>query len=178
MLAGVCVVLCLVTLGLYWQTLGHEFLNYDDDFYLTNNLRVQAGFALENIEWAFRSTLAAHWHPLTWLSHMLDFKLFGMNPGGHHIASVFFHCANSVLLFLLLSRMTRGAWRAAFVAALFAVHPLHVESVAWASERKDALSAFFWFLTMVAYLWYVSKPGAIRYLAVAFVLHALLCPKA
>lgn len=163
---GVCVVLFLVTAGLYGQIIDHGFVNYDDNIYLIENLQVQQGITAENVQWAFRSTLLAHWHPLTWLSHMLDVELFGMDAGGHHFTNLIFHSTNSVLLFLVLHSMTGHIWRSAFVAALFALHPLHVESVAWASERKDVLSTFFWLLTMCSYVWYVRRSGIQRYLTV------------
>ncbi|HEY6839419.1 MAG TPA: tetratricopeptide repeat protein, partial [Geobacteraceae bacterium] len=116
-----------------------------------------------NIRWAMTATAEANWHPLTWLSHMADCTLFGLNPRGHHLTSLLFHLANTLLLFILFARLTSAPWRSALVAALFAVHPLHVESVAWVAERKDVLSTFFWFLTMLAYAAYAAKPGAVRY---------------
>jgi hypothetical protein len=145
-----------VTLIAFWPQTGHDFITYDDSFYLTENSHVQQGLTWANVAWAFRTGETGNWHPLTWLSHMLDVQLFGLRPGGHHLTSLLFHAANEVLLFLLLQRMTGAAWRGAFVAALFALHPLHVQSVAWAAERKDVLSAFFFLLTLWAYVRYAE----------------------
>jgi hypothetical protein len=147
-----CLVLTAVTLLVYLPMLWHGFVNYDDPDYITNNPHVQAGLTWPGIVWAFQSGEASNWHPLTWISHMADWQLFGRNAAGHHLVNLLFHTANTLLLFLLLNRLTGALWRSAFVAALFAWHPLHVESVAWASERKDVLSAFFWMLTMLAYV--------------------------
>ena len=159
-------------LAVYWPVQGHDFVNLDDNLYVTDNRHVQAGLTWEGLVWAFSSSPAWNWHPLTWLSHMLDCELFGLDQRGHHLTSSLLHAANSVLLFLLFSRMTGTLWRSAFVATLFALHPLHVESVAWISERKDVLSTFFWILTMWAYVRYVASPGASRYMLV-FLLLAL-----
>ena len=158
--------LIALTVVAFWQTLGHDFVNYDDDEYITENGRLTAGLTTENIAWAFTSTSVSNWHPLTWISHMLDVQLYGLNPKGHHLTNLLFHMANVLLLFLLLSWMTGSLWRSAFVAALFGIHPLHVESVAWVAERKDVLSTFFWLLTMLAYVWYVQRPQHGRYLLV------------
>ncbi len=125
-----CLLLALVTLALYWPVTGFEFNNYDDAEYITDNAQIHAGLTGENVLWAFTSGYASNWHPLTWLSHMLDCQLYGLNPGGHHFTNVLLHIANTLLLFGLLRRMTGAVWRAAFVAALFAWHPMHVESVA------------------------------------------------
>ena len=114
---------------------------------------------MEGIGWAFTTGHAANWHPLTWISHMVDVQLFGLHPGWHHLVNLLFHLANTLLLFLVLHRMTNALWQSAFVAALFALHPLHVESVAWVAERKDVLSTFFWMLTMGVYVSYVARPG-------------------
>ncbi|MBC8198731.1 MAG: tetratricopeptide repeat protein [Desulfobacteraceae bacterium] len=160
----VCLFLALTVLAVYWQVGNHEFVNYDDRDYITENQHVQAGLTLKSIAWAFTSTHASNWHPLTWLSHMLDCQVYGLNSGGHHFTSVFFHILNSILLFLVFKRMTGAFWESAFVAALFAVHPLHVESVAWVAERKDVLSTFFWMLTMGAYILYIQNPGIKKYL--------------
>ena len=130
----------------------YDFINYDDPDYVSANPNVGAGLAWSGVVWAFTRGDAANWHPLTWLSHMLDVQIYGLNPGAHHLTNVLFHIVNTLLLFWLLYRMTGGLGRSAFVAALFAVHPLHVESVAWVSERKDVLSTLFWMLTMLAYL--------------------------
>ncbi|MDI6688756.1 MAG: tetratricopeptide repeat protein, partial [Desulfobacterales bacterium] len=160
----VCLFLVIAILGVYWQVGNHEFVNYDDNNYITENQHVQAGLTLKSIAWAFTSTHAGNRHPLTWLSHMLDCQIYGLNPGGHHFTNVFFHILNSILLFLVFKKMTGAFWKSAFVAALFALHPLHVESVAWASERKDVLSTFFWMLTMGAYIFYVENPDIKKYL--------------
>jgi protein O-mannosyl-transferase len=150
----ICVLLGAVTLLTFWSQTGHDFITYDDSLYLTENPHVQQGLTWEGVGWAFRTGATGNWHPLTWLSHMLDVQLFGLNPGWHHLTSLLLHAVNAVLLFLALRRMTGAVWRSAFVAALFAVHPLHVQSVAWAAERKDALSAFFFMLTLLAYARY------------------------
>jgi Tfp pilus assembly protein PilF len=147
----VCLFLALITFALYWPVRHFEFNNYDDAQYLTENPYVQNGLTTASINWAFKSGYAANWHPLTWISHLLDIKLYGFNAGGHHFTNLLFHVANTLLLFLLLRQSTGALWRSAFVAALFAWHPLHVESVAWVAERKDVLSAFFWMLTLLAY---------------------------
>jgi Tfp pilus assembly protein PilF len=149
--AIICLTLALVTATLYWPVMQHQFINIDDDQYITNNPHIQAGLTWPGLAWAFRTGYAANWHPLTWISHMLDCQLFGLNPAGHHLTNLLFHIANTLLLFLWLKQLTGALWRSALVAALFAWHPLHVESVAWAAERKDVLSAFFWMLTLIAY---------------------------
>jgi hypothetical protein len=157
-----CIFLILATLIVFWGVKDNQFIHYDDDIYIINNPPVRAGLTLHGLTWAFTS-LYPYWHPLTWLSHMLDCYLFGLQPVGHHLTSLFFHIANSLLLFLWLQRLTRAPGRSFLVAALFALHPLHVESVAWVSERKDVLSTFFWLLTMWSYAWYVELPGLKRY---------------
>jgi Flp pilus assembly protein TadD len=160
--ALICLALALVTTALYWPITHHNFVNFDDDDYITNNSHVQAGLTWAGVIWAFQSGAAANWHPLTWLSHMLDCQLYGLNPGGHHSTNLLFHVANTLLLFLLLRQLTGALWRSAFVAALFAWHPLHVESVAWAAERKDVLSAFFWMLALMAYTRYAQKRSRVE----------------
>jgi tetratricopeptide (TPR) repeat protein len=155
--ALICLALALVTTALYWPMTHHNFVNFDDDDYITNNSHVQAGLTWAGVIWAFQTGAAANWHPLTWLSHMLDCQLYGLYPGGHHATNLIFHVANSLLLFLWLRQLTGAVWRSALVAALFAWHPLHVESVAWAAERKDVLSAFFWMLALIAYTRYVTS---------------------
>jgi tetratricopeptide (TPR) repeat protein len=164
--------LFLGTLALYYPALQNGFVNYDDPAYVTSNLNVQQGLSLRNLKWAFTSTTEANWHPLTWVSHMLDVRLFGLNPVGHHAQSVFWHALNVVLLFLLLTKATGFVGRSAFVAGLFAVHPLNVESVAWIAERKTVLCTFCLLLALAAYGWYAAKPRLSRYLLVA-VLFAL-----
>jgi tetratricopeptide (TPR) repeat protein len=150
--------------AVYWQVGNHQFVNYDDGRYILENPHVRVGLTWQGFIWAFNSAYASNWHPLTWLSHMLDVQLFGLNPGPQHLVNVLFHSVNTVLLFLLLLRMTGAYWQSAFVAALFALHPLHVESVAWVAERKDVLSAFFWMVTLMLYARYVERPGRGRYL--------------
>ena len=151
-----CLALGLITLAVFAPALTHDFLVYDDQVYVTENAHVQAGLTWQGVEWAFRSYAASNWHPVTWLSHMLDCQLYGLKPAGHHLTNVLLHAANTLLLFLVLSRMTGAAWRSACVAALFAWHPLHVESVAWVAERKDVLVTFFWMLTLWAYARYAE----------------------
>ena len=163
---AICLALALLTISVFWQLKDHSFINYDDNLYITENPPVQEGLSPASLLWAFGTTATGNWHPLTWLSHMLDWQLYGANPGGHHLTSLILHVINTLLLFLVLARLTKALWPSALVAALFALHPLHVESVAWASERKDVLSAFFWLLTMWAYLRYVERPGTWRYLPV------------
>jgi tetratricopeptide (TPR) repeat protein len=158
--------LAAATLAAFWQVSRCEFINIDDTEYVTQNSHIQNGITMEGIRWAFTTQHASNWHPLTWLSHMLDVQLFGLNARGHHLTNLFFHIANTLLLFLVFHRMTKEIWQSAFVAALFALHPLHVESVAWVAERKDVLSTFFWMLTLGAYLWYAERPGLPRYLSV------------
>jgi protein O-mannosyl-transferase len=147
----IALLLALTTLVVYLPVTRDGFLNYDDDDYITNNHDVQNGITFASIKWAFTTTHASNWHPLTWLSHMTDCELFGLNPGAHHFVNTLFHAANAALLFLLLLRLTNAFWPAAFVAALFAWHPLHVESVAWIAERKDVLSTFFGLLALLSY---------------------------
>ena len=159
-----------VTLAVYVQVYDFAFLTYDDQLYLTNNEQVQRGLTWDGFGWAIRARRASNWHPLTWLAHMLDCEWFGLNAGAHHLVNVFFHLANTMLLFLVFQRMTKAVWKSALVAALFALHPLHVESVAWVSERKDVLSTFFWLLTMWAYVLYAQKGGWLRYVAVVLFL--------
>ncbi|MGD0821865.1 MAG: tetratricopeptide repeat protein [Desulfomonilia bacterium] len=151
----------------YWQVNGFNFVNFDDPVYITTNKDIRHGLTLDGLEFAFTCVYASNWHPLTWISHMLDVEMFGLNPGMHHLTNVFLHILNSILLFLVFERMTGAIWRSAAVAALFALHPIHVESVAWISERKDVLSTFFWMLTMLAYHWYVMNKTISRYLLVA-----------
>jgi tetratricopeptide (TPR) repeat protein len=155
--AFICLALAVVTTALYLPIIHHDFVNFDDDDYITNNSHVQAGLTRAGVIWAFQTGAAANWHPLTWLSHMLDCQLYGLYPGGHHSTNLIFHVFNTLLLFLWLRQITGAQWRSAIVAALFAWHPLHVESVAWASERKDVLSTFFWMLALIAYTRYARE---------------------
>jgi protein O-mannosyl-transferase len=160
----VCLLLTAATLAIFSRVLSYDFVNYDDPSYVTGNLHVTGGLTLDNLIWAFGSFSSANWHPLTWLSHMADCQMFGLHPAGHHLVNVLLHAVNALLLFLLFSRATGAFWKSAFVAALFALHPLHVESVAWVAERKDVLSALFWMLTLMFYLRYTERPGSARYL--------------
>ncbi len=160
--------LVAITLFSYWPTFSNGFIGYDDDGYVTGNTHLQPGLTATNVSWAFRATVMANWHPLTWISHMADVQIFGLHPVGHHATSLILHCVNVVLLFFLLRAGTGFLWRSAFVAALFALHPLNVECVAWISERKSLLCTLFLFLALFAYSWYVRKPGIGRYALVAF----------
>jgi tetratricopeptide (TPR) repeat protein len=171
-LAAVTLALVAMTVAAYWPVSGNDFINFDDHIYLTQNRHISEGLSLEGIKWAFTEYYSCNWHPVTWLSHMLDVEMFGMNAGGHHLVSLGLHIANTLLLMGFLYRTTTRFWPSVFAAAMFALHPLHVESVAWASERKDVLSAFFWFATMWAYSFYVKRPGWKRYSAV-MILYAL-----
>ena len=163
----VCLGLVAVTWAVFGQTLAHDFVNFDDHIYVYENPLVVKGLSTEGIVGAFTHTHALNWHPLTTLSHMLDCQLYGLNAGGHHLTNVILHTISVLLLFLVLSQMTGGLWRSAFVAALFAIHPLHVESVAWVAERKDVLSGVFFMLTLAAYSHYARAPSISRYLLVA-----------
>jgi hypothetical protein len=156
----ICLVLALGTAALYWPITSHPFTLYDDEAYVTGNHHVTTGLSWTNFIWAFTSGEAANWHPLTWLSHQLDCTLFGLNAGGHHFTSLLFHITNALLVFGFLRGATGAVWRSAFVAALFAWHPLRVESVAWISERKDVLSTFLWLLTLMTYIRFVQKSDA------------------
>lgn len=158
-----CLLLALLIFAVYFQTPEFDFVHYDDHVYVTDNLRVKAGLTVENICWSFTSLDAGFWHPLTWLSLMLDHDLYGLNAGGYHLTNLLFHIINTILLFIVLGRMTGALWRSFFVAALFALHPLHVEPVAWIASRKDVLSTFFMMLTLGGYYWYVQRPGVLRY---------------
>lgn len=164
--AIVCFFLLVITMAVFWQVHQHEFVYFDDGVYVTQNAHIQSGLTLQGIRWAFSTTYAEFWHPLTWLSLMLDYQLYGLNAGGYHVTNVILHVLSVLLLFLLLHRMTGAVWKSAFVAAVFAIHPLRVESVAWVAERKDVLSAFFWMLTLCVYVYYCQKPVFQRYLLV------------
>ena len=161
--AAVCAVLALVTVITYQGVRNNDFVNFDDHGYVLENSHVQQGLTGQSIAWAFTTYDQSNWHPLTWISHMVDWSLYGSNPLGHHLANVFLHAANAVLLFLLLFYMTGFLGRSAMVAFLFALHPAHVESVAWLSERKDVLCAFFYLAALLAYAWYVRKPSVQRF---------------
>jgi tetratricopeptide (TPR) repeat protein len=158
--AGICALLVAVVFGVFGQTLGYGFVNYDDPSYVYDNPIIARGLSLDGLRWAFTHVHSSNWHPLTTLLHMADCQLYGLWPGGHHLTNVLLHAATAVLLFLLLLEMTGAMWRAAFVAALFAIHPLRVESVAWVSELKDVLSGLFFMLTLRAYARYARHPAA------------------
>ena len=151
------IAIAVTTIAVFFPMRSFQFVNYDDGDYVMSNREVQKGFSFDGVKWAFTTGHAANWHPVTWLSHMLDFQLFGNNPGYHHLTNLFFHTANAILLFLLIQKWTGATWRSAFIAAVFALHPVHVESVAWVSERKDVLSGFFWLLTMLCYTRYAQS---------------------
>ena len=159
-------ILAFATLLLYLPVAHHAFLDFDDIQYVSKNVHVRTGLRLENVIWAFKDVNTFYWHPVTWLSHMLDCQIFGLNSGAHHLVNVAIHVANLLLLFFLLRKATGSVWKSFIVAALFALHPLNVETVAWLAERKSLLSAFFSFLTFAAYGWYVRKPGWERYLLI------------
>jgi tetratricopeptide (TPR) repeat protein len=160
----ICALLIAVAVGAFWPVIHNGFINYDDPVYVTANAQVQSGLCWESVHWAFANLDAGFWHPLTWLSLLTDRQLYGLRAGGYHLTSVLLHAANTVLLFLVFQRMTGATWRSAFVAALFALHPLQVESVAWVSERKGVLSTFFWMLALLAYLRFAqcSEPEGLR----------------
>ena len=168
----ISVVLAAITFVAYEPVRHNGFVNYDDYDYITGNPNVTGGITRDSVIWAFTKCYAANWHPLTWLSHTLDCQLFGLNPLGHHTINVLIHTANSLLLLWLLWRMTGAMWPSVFAAAVFALHPVQVESVAWASERKTVLSGLFWFLTIAVYIWYTKRPNIGRYISV-FLVYAL-----
>ena len=165
--AGVCISLAVLTCIVFGQTLWHDFINYDDPRYVYENTNITSGVNTAGVAWAFTHIHAENWHPLTTISHMLDCQLYGLKAGGHHFTNVLLHTTAAILLFLALQCMTGALWRSAFVAAVFAIHPLRVESVAWVAERKDVLSGVFLMLTLLAYVRYVRAPSIGRYLAVA-----------
>jgi protein O-mannosyl-transferase len=174
--ALICIVLAVATFAVFEGVRNNDFVNYDDNLYVTNNVNVQGGLNGRSIVWAF-TTCMGYWHPVTLISHVIDCAVFGVNPAWHHLVSVGFHIANVVLLFLILKRMTGALWPSAFVAAVFGLHPLAVESVAWVAERKNVLSTFFAFLTIAAYFWYTRKPGMWRYSVVVVLFAAGLLSK-
>jgi tetratricopeptide (TPR) repeat protein len=173
-----CALLVLATIGIYAQSINYNFIAVDDYFYVTANSHVKAGLTGESIRWAFTSMEVSNWHPLTWISLMINYRLSGMDPSSYHAGNIILHALNAVLLLLVLRQLTGSLYRSTFVAALFALHPIHVESVAWISERKDVLSTMFWFLGIWAYLLYLRKPSAWRYGAVmgAFVMGLMSKP--
>jgi tetratricopeptide (TPR) repeat protein len=164
-IALICLFLATATLAVYWQVKNHAFVDFDDPAYVTENKYVHDGVNLRSVNWAFNFSFkeGKYWHPLTWISHMLDCQLFGLRPGMHHLTNLVLHMANAILLFLVFHTMTGSVWRCAFVAAVFALHPLNVDSVAWVAERKNVLSTFFWMLTLLAYTHYIKQPGLYRY---------------
>ncbi|HEV7731666.1 MAG TPA: tetratricopeptide repeat protein [Candidatus Binatia bacterium] len=169
--------LAAATVLVYLPSLQHGFVNYDDNEYVLDNPPVRAGLTASGVVWAFTAAHSANWHPLTWLSHMVDVELWGLAPSGHHLTSVLLHAAAATLLFDVLRRMTGDAWRSLLVATVFALHPLRVESVAWVAERKDVLAAFWWMVGLWAYWWYVTRPSAGRYALVALAFVAGLLAK-
>jgi tetratricopeptide (TPR) repeat protein len=160
--------LIIAILVTYEPVRNNEFINYDDDVYVTENLNVQTGLALKSVFWAFRTGEATNWHPLTWVSHLLDYEIYGLKASGHHLTNLLLHIINTILLFLIINRITGTLWESGFIAALFALHPLNVESVAWVAERKNVLSTFFLMLTIWAYIAYVKRPKLSRYLLIVF----------
>jgi protein O-mannosyl-transferase len=170
--AAVCLVLAAITFAVFGRTLGHEFVDFDDGDYVYDNPVVARGLTFKGFVWAF-SCHVENWHPLTWLSHMLDCQLYGLHPGGHHLTNVLFHTATVIALFLVLRQMTGALWRSAFVAAVFAIHPLRVESVAWVAERKDILSGLFFMLTLGAYVRYARLPWSWARYGLVMFLYAL-----
>jgi len=170
--------LAVATLAVYAPVSGYDFIDMDDRLYILDNEHVKSGLDRDGVVWALRSTESSNWHPLTWISHMLDVELYGLDAGGHHLTSLLLHLASTLLLFLLLERMTHATGRSACVAAFFALHPLHVESVAWVAERKDVLCGLLWMATLWCYVRYVEQPSARRYLAVIFIFGLCLSAKA
>ncbi|MBW2064747.1 MAG: glycosyltransferase family 39 protein [Deltaproteobacteria bacterium] len=158
-----CILLALLIALPYWRIQGHDFVNLDDDHYITENPMVREGFTLKGVVWALSINDIDYWHPVTWLSHMADFQLYGMHPRGHHLTNLLFHIINSLLLFIILKKMTGASWRSAAVALLFGLHPLNVESVAWVAERKNVISTFFWMTTILSYVRYTERPLLSRY---------------
>ena len=174
-----CVVLMLAVICVYGQAGSFDFISYDDGIYVYDNPHVKSGLNRDSMIWAFRFEAKdnTYWHPLTWLSLMLDVTLFGLNPAGHHQVNVLFHLLNTLLLFFIFRWMTDAPWPSFFLAALFGVHPINVESVVWVAERKNVLSTFFWMLTTLGYIYYTKRPRAMRYLLVAIMLTAGLLAK-
>ncbi len=173
MVGAVCVFLAAISWLVFGPTLGHGFANVDDSDYILNNRHVAGGLTLDSVKWAFTHVHSANWHPVTWISHMVDCQLYGLNPRGHHLSNVLLHTATAIFLFLTLRQMTGASWRSAFVAAVFAVHPLRVESVAWVAERKDVLSGCFFVLTVAAYVRYARRPWSFGCYALVLLLFAI-----
>src|SRR6266404_7494512 len=172
LIVAICIALAALSWLIFGQTFWHDFINYDDPRYVYENTKITGRLSISGIAWAFTHIHSMNWHPLTTITHMLDCQLYGLKAGWHHFTNVLLHSVAVVLLFLVLLQMTGGPsrtgsiWRSAFVAAVFAWHPLHIESVAWISERKDILCALFWILTMTAYVSYARRPAAFKYLLV------------
>jgi protein O-mannosyl-transferase len=160
--------LTAVVLVLYWPVTGYDFIAMDDNLYLLENPDIQKGFSWQGISWSMTTFYTTIWHPLTWLSLLADYELYGFNAAGYHVSNLLLHILNTLFLFLLLRRMTGETWKCLIVAALFAVHPLNIESVAWIAERKNVLSTFFWIMTLFAYVRYTERPGWARYLQAVF----------
>ena len=174
---GLCLGLAVMTFAVFGQTAGFEFVNFDDDQYVSANATVAGGLSLKGVAWVFTHADCYLYHPLTMLSFMADYQFHGLRAGGYHFTNVLLHTASVVLLFLILRQMTGAVWRSALVAAVFAIHPLRAESVAWVAERKDVLGGFFFMLTLGAYVRYVQKPNsAVRYLTVAALSWRPCCP--
>ncbi len=161
-----CLFLAVLTLAVYWPLQNHDFINFDDDIYVTENKYIHKGITTKSVIWAFSFSGSenTYWQPVTWLSHALDCQLYGLEPGKHHLTSLMLHMANSILLFIIFKWMTGAFWRSGLLAALFALHPINVDSVAWVAERKNVLSTFFWMLTMLGYVYYTKKPALYKYL--------------
>ena len=169
----VIAILCLGCVAIYYQVFSFDFINFDDNVYVYTNDRVLGGLSLESLSWALSSYRAANWHPVTWISHLTDVSLFGLNPGYHHLTNVVFHTLNSILLFGLLRLLTGSIWRSGIAAAIFAFHPAHVESVAWVAERKDVVSTMFALLCIGAYVYYVRSERRTSWYIAVVVLFAL-----
>jgi hypothetical protein len=169
---AIALLLVVVTCAVYWQVTGFQFVHYDEDMYVLDNPNVQRDLSWASARWAFRATVYSTWQPMVWLSYMADYHLNGLDPGAFHLTNLILHAVSTVLLFALLARATGSMWRSAFVSALFALHPQHVESVAWIAERKDVLSTLFWFAATLCYVRYAEKPCVRRYVWVV-VLYAL-----
>jgi protein O-mannosyl-transferase len=163
----ICLFLLVSTFTVYSQIQDHDFINFDDPLYVIENLKLKDGLTLESVIWAFTTSRDGNWFPITWISHLLDYQFFGLNPEGHHLTNLLLHIANALILFFVFVRITGTLWQSGFVAALFALHPFNIESVAWVSERKNVLSTFFWMLTLWTYTYYARKPVVKRYLLVA-----------
>lgn len=172
--AAIIVALALLVVAIYWQAVGFEFINFDDNIYVYENSFVTGGLSMQSVYWAFTHFHSANWHPLTWISHQLDVTLFGLNAGSHHATSIILHVVNTVIAFAVFNKLTKSFWKSAIVAALFAIHPAHVESVAWVAERKDVLSTMFWLLTMWTYLVYARKRESNEKYLVAYLVTIVL----